>query len=107
MAVYKVSAAEDYSLTLGQKSKLESVLQNVALLLNTKQGTAPLHREYGLPMAFVDKPIDVAETIAFAEISEALEKFEPRAVLKDLWFEKNEKGEMSVVVEVIVDVERI
>ncbi len=105
MAVYKVSAAEGYSLTLGQKSELESVLQNVALLLNTKQGTVPLHREYGLPMAFVDKPINVAETIAFSEISEALEEFEPRAVLNDLWFEKNEKGEMSVVVEVIVDVE--
>lgn len=103
MGTYRVSASEGYNLTLGQEKTLESVLQNVALLLNTKQGTAPMYREYGLPMAFVDKPIDVAETIAYTEISEALEKFEPRAKLSDVTFEKDEHGRLGIVVEVTVD----
>ena len=35
---YKVSAADGYSLSLQQDSELLSVLQNIALLLNTKRG---------------------------------------------------------------------
>ena len=64
---YKVSAADGYSLSLQEDSELISVLQNIALLLNTKRGTVPMHREFGLPMEFVDKPIDAAEAIAFVE----------------------------------------
>ena len=93
---YKVSAADGYSLSLQQDSELLSVL------LNTKRGTVPMHREFGLPMEFVDKPIDVAETIAFVEISDALEEFEPRAKLDDVYFEKSADGTMALTVEVSI-----
>lgn len=99
---YKVSAADGYSLSLQQDSELLSVLQNIALLLNTKRGTVPMHREFGLPMEFVDKPIDVAETIAFVEISDALEEFEPRAKLDDVYFKKSADGTMALTVEVSI-----
>ena len=101
---YKVSSAESYTLSLQQNSKVYSVLQNIALLLNTKRGTVPMYRDFGLPMEFVDKPIEVAETMAFVEISDALEEFEPRAKLKDVYFEKAANGTMTITVEVsIVD----
>ena len=54
------------------------------------------------PMEFVDKPIDVAETIAFVEISDALEEFEPRAKLDDVYFEKSADGTMALTVEVSI-----
>ena len=82
---YKVSAADGYSLSLQQDSELLSVLQNIALLLNTKRGTVPMHREFGLPMEFVDKPIDVA-----------------RAKLDDVYFEKSADGTMALTVEVSI-----
>lgn len=97
---YKVSASDGYSLSLQQDSELLSVLQNIALLLNTKRGTVPMHREFGLPMEFVDKPIDVAEMIAFVEVSDALEEFEPRAKLNDVYFEKSADGKINLTVEV-------
>lgn len=100
--IYKVNSADDYSLELSQNNKVYSVLQNIALLLNTKRGSVPMYRNFGLPMAFVDKPIDVAETMAFSEISEALEEFEPRAMLKNLYFEKGIDGKMSITVEVSI-----
>ena len=96
---YKVSAADGYSLSLQEDSELLSVLQNIALLLNTRRG---MHREFGLPMEFVDKPIDAAETIAFVEISDALEEFEPRAKLDDVYFEKSADGTMALTVEVSI-----
>lgn len=99
---YKINSADSYSLDLGQSDEVLSVIQNVSLILNAKKGTIPMHRDFGLPMEFVDKPLDVAETIAVAEITDALERFEPRAKLVDLTFEKTESGEMSLVVEVSI-----
>ncbi len=99
---YKVNSAESYTLSLQQNSEVFSVLQNIALLLNTKRGSAPMYRDFGLPMEFVDKPIDVAETMAFVEISDALEEFEPRATLEDVWFEKSADGKMTITVEVSI-----
>ena len=100
---YKVNSADKYSLSLQQDSKVFSVLQNIALLLNTKRGTVPMYRDFGLPMEFVDKPIDVAENMAYVEISDALEEFEPRAKLEDVYFEKTANGKMTITVEVSVD----
>lgn len=103
---YKVNSADSYSLSLQQDSKVLSVLQNIVLLLNTKRGTVPMYRDFGLPMEFVDKPIDVAENIAYVEISDALEEFEPRAKLEDVYFEKTANGKMSITVEVSIEDEQ-
>ena len=100
---YKVNSADKYSLSLQQDSKVFSVLQNIALLLNTKRGTVPMYRDFGLPMEFVDKPIDVAENMAYVEISDALEEFEPRAKLEDVYFDKTANGKMTITVEVSVN----
>lgn len=102
----KINAADDYTLSFEQSDEVKSVEQNIALLLNTKRGTVPMHREFGLAMEFVDKPIDVAETIAFSEISEAIERFEPRATLVDVTFEKTTDGKMAMVVEVSINDEQ-
>ena len=103
---YKVNSAGNYSISLQQDSKVFSVLQNIALLLNTKRGTVPMYRDFGLPMEFVDKPIDVAENMAYVEISDALEEFEPRAKLEDVYFEKTANGKMSITVEVSIEDEQ-
>lgn len=104
--VYKVNSEDEYSLELKKEKTVDSVLQNIALLLNTRCGTAPMYREFGLPMEFIDKPIEVAETIAFSEISDALEKFEPRAVLKNVYFTQNADGRLGITVEVDISDEQ-
>lgn len=95
---------EDYSANFRETDEISSIKQNVALILNTKKGTIPMYREFGLPMEFIDKPMNVAETIATLEISEALETFEPRASLKDLQFKQSKDGRMSIQLEVTVNV---
>lgn len=100
MSKYTVRSNDVVSMRFQQENTVESVLQNIALLLSTKKGTVPMYREFGLDMAFVDKPLEVAETLVFSEISEALEEFEPRATLCDVTFEKDSSGKMNIVVEV-------
>ena len=97
---YTVSSADKISMQFQQEDKVLYVLQNIALLLNTKKGTVPMYREFGLDMNFIDKPIDVAETIAFSEITDAVEEFEPRATVVDVTFEKTTDGKIAIAVEV-------
>lgn len=97
-----VNSNEDHAVQLQENDTVRSIIQNIALLLNTKKGTIPMYRDFGLPMEFIDKPIDVAETMAVLEISEALEKFETRAKLKNLSLENSKDGKMVIIVEVTV-----
>ncbi len=98
-----INSREEYGGTFLENDTVKSVVQNIALLLNTRKGTVPMYREFGLPMEFIDKPTDIAETMAVLEISEAVEEFEPRAKLKDLTITKTEEGAMAVIVEVTIN----
>lgn len=99
---YKVTSTDDYTLKLSENNEIDSILQNIAVLLNTRKGTVPMYREFGLPMNFIDKPMDVAETIAYSEITDALEIFEPRATLVGLSFTKSTGG-LGITVEVEIN----
>ena len=68
-----------FKLSLGETDAVRSVLQNIAVILATARGSAPLYRDFGLPQSFLDKPAPVARALAYAEIKEAVEQFEPRA----------------------------
>ena len=62
----------------------EEIKQNALMVLSTRQGSIPMFRHFGLPMRFLDKPINAAVPILLAEVTEALEQFEPRAKIKDI-----------------------
>lgn len=97
-----IDTAAEYSQGFKEDDTAKSVIQNIALLLCTKKGTVPMYREFGIDMEFIDKPIDIAEAIAYKEVTEALERFEPRAKLKNLTFKLSKEGRMSLAVEVTV-----
>lgn len=97
-----IDSSKNYSQVFQESDTVQSVIQNIALLLNTKKGTVPMYRNFGLSMEFIDKPIDLAETMATVEISDALEEFEPRATLSDLTITKSADGKMAIIVEVVI-----
>lgn len=97
-----IDTAAEYSQGFQEDDTAKSVIQNIALLLCTKKGTVPMYREFGIDMEFIDKPIGIAEAIAYKEVTEALERFEPRAKLKNLTFKSSKEGRMSLAVEVTV-----
>lgn len=100
--IYTVKSKDNFNTEFAQDNIVKSVLQNVALLLATRKRTVPLCRDFGLEMEFIDKPIDVAETMAYSDVSEALEEFEPRAKLRDLVISKSAGGTMELEVKIEV-----
>ena len=84
---YKVTAADLGAVRLNETDTVSSVLQNIAIILSTRQGTCPLYRGFGLPQKFLDKPIPVAMPMMYSEIKEAVEEYEPRAEIVDITFE--------------------
>ena len=101
MATYTVSAT-DTRLKLGVTDKVESIIQNVAIILRTRAGTCPMYRQFGLPRNYEGKPTVAARPILYAEIREAVEEFEPRCEVVGIRFEEDEDdpGIIHPIVEV-------
>lgn len=100
---YKVS--DDVSaLRLNEAEPVASVLQQVAVLLATRQGEVPFYREFGLPQKFLDKPVNVARPLLYLEVKEALERFVPQAELigLEIIVDETQPGHVVPVVEVRV-----
>lgn len=104
---YLVNAADLAQVKLNLGDTVGAVLQNVALILATPQGSAPLYRSFGLSQDFVDKPMPVAKAMLVTAVREAIEEWEPRATVKDIRFAEDaaEPGQLSPTVEVEVDLE--
>lgn len=99
---YKVTAADIGAVQLNETDTVRSVLQNIAIILSTRQGTCPLYRGFGLPQKFVGKPMPVAMSMMYSEVKEAVEEYEPRADVVNVTFEVNEAalGRLIPTVEV-------
>ena len=101
---YTVTAADLGQICLNETDHVRSVLQNIALLLATWQGTCPMYRGFGLPQRFVDRPIPAARAILYSEVKEALEIYEPRARLVRLEIAENPSAPGRLIPKVEVDI---
>ena len=74
---------------LAPKNEHQEVLQNVAVILDTVQGSCPMFRDFGLPGSLYGRPQNVVESILVGYLYDQIEEFEPRAVVADIQFEHN------------------
>jgi len=102
---YKVNLQKTGNIKLNESNVVESVLQNIAILLTTKQLSVPLYRSYGLPMNFLDKPINIAKNLMIAEIHDAIKIYEPRATIVGVTFtiDESQPGKLIPIVEVDIN----
>lgn len=100
---YTVTAGS--ALILNETDIVASVLQNVGIILATRRGSCPLYWDFGIPIDFLDRPIPVAKTLAYAEIKEAIEAYEPRATVVGVTFSEdaNTPGLLIPTVEVSIE----
>ena len=68
-------------------SGITEVIQNVRTLLTTRKGTVPIDRKFGLSFEFLDDPLPTSRAKIQTEIFQAIKKYEPRAVLKQITFD--------------------
>ena len=87
-------------ISLCETDTITSIVQNINMLITTKQGTIPMYRQFGLPMNYIDKPLLIAKTIATSEIITAIQNFESRATLCSVTFDVNLQGQLIPIVEV-------
>jgi len=96
---YRVTASTG-RLVLNETNRVKSILQNVSIILRTCQETVPLFREFGMPMRFLDAPMNTAIPTLIVEVREAIQKYEPRAELLSVNFLHDASGVLTPEVEV-------
>ena len=65
----------------------QAVIQNIAVILDTVQGSCPMFRDFGLPGSLYGRPQPVVENILVGYLYDQIEEFEPRAQVADITFE--------------------
>ncbi len=83
---YTVSAADLGRLRFNESDAVLSVLQNIAAILSTPKGSVPLYRDFGLDWKYLDKPSNVIRVLMVSEVREAVERWEPRATVREVSF---------------------
>lgn len=98
-----IVSAKGYDLE-GLSETAAEVLRNVMLILTTREGEAPMYRDFGLKQRFLDKPLPAATVLFRAELKEKLEKYEPRAEIVKVGFDvdSNDTARLIPWVEVKV-----
>ena len=99
---YFVSAKSEGGISLNEKDTVKSVLQNIKLILMTRQFSVPLYRNFGLPMQFIDRPLAAAKPLLIAEIKDTIAEYEPRAEVLNIVIETDLRapGKLNAIVEV-------
>jgi len=83
---------------------VESVLQNIAVILSTPKGSVPMYRDFGISVDILDRPIPVAKAMMTADIKEAIEQWEPRVTFISVDFMEDElNGRLIPMVEVEIN----
>ena len=104
---YTISATDLGRLRFNEIDTVNSVLQNIAVILSTPKGSVPLYRDFGLDMSFLAKPGPVAKVMMVAPVREAVDRWEPRATVLDVSFvaDPSQPGKLIPKVEVEINIE--
>ena len=98
---YIIKAFEPGNINLAPATTEEEILQNVAVILATPKFSVPLDRGMGLAQRFVDKPIQIAQSILISEVLDAVEQYEPRVEVLNVTFQQGARpGALIPIVEV-------
>lgn len=103
--IYTVTPGSAEANMIESNDRVSEILQNISVILTTRQGSVPMYREFGLPMKFLDKPVSVAKGIMIAEVQEAIAEFEPNATFLGATFaiDVNNPGKLIPTVEVRIN----
>ena len=100
---YTVSAADLKKIRFNEVATVDSVLQNIAVILSTPLGSVPLYRDFGLDWSFLDKPMP--KVLAVAPVREAIERWEPRATVLGISFAEDPARPSVLIPTVEVDID--
>ena len=93
--IYTILGIDTRAINWFPETTLEEILQNVMILLTTVAGTVPLDRKLGIPAAFIDEPMQRAQTKLSIFALETLQEYEPRVHVQEIDFVPNPDDAMD------------
>ena len=81
-------------------SGIDEIVQNIALIIRTRQGECPGYRGFGIPKEYIDMPQQAALSVFRNELRNALQDFDVPARIVSVRGEIGTDGELYPVVEV-------
>lgn len=69
------------NIELDPPNRHQEVLQNIAIILDTVAGSAPMVRGLGAGGPFYGRPLNVSENEIVAHVYDQIERYEPRAII--------------------------
>lgn len=79
------------------------IVEQINLLLATPVGTVVFDRDFGIDMSFIDMPVNLARTMAAAELAKKIKKYIPGFILKEIKEENSRWENGQVVLKVVVE----
>ena len=98
-----VNMAERRSVVIGATGIVQ-LEQEIRTVLDTRKGSVPLDRDFGLSWDYVDLPLTEAMPYMVAEIGQQLEKYVPRIRVRDIAFSSDEPVEGVLMPAVTVEI---
>ena len=88
------------SINLAPTNAYQEVVQNIAVILSMVQKSAPMLRGMGISGELYGRPLPVVENTLVGYVYDQVEKYEPRAILGELTFERDDlTGKLIPVIE--------
>ncbi|MDR2648757.1 MAG: hypothetical protein LBB94_03445 [Clostridiales bacterium] len=66
------------------------IYQCLITLFTTPAGTVPLYRDFGIDITILDQPLNIARNKYSVELTEKVQRYEPRVKIKAFTFEYEE-----------------
>jgi hypothetical protein len=88
------------AINFAPNSVIEEVLQNIQMIITTVRGTVPLDRNFGVSDKFVDRPVPAVNALVRADVFNAIETYESRAEVVEIFLDYDESGKLTTKIEV-------
>lgn len=82
----------------------EEVVQNVRTIIATQVGTVPLFRDFGVSWDGIDRPLPVAKALVRAAVIDAVQTYEPRAVVDSVEWDAGTGDAMEGLLHPVVTI---
>ena len=82
----------------GELAERDEILRCIRNLALTPTGTVPLDREFGLDASFMGMPIETAKNLLAIELIEKIDRYEPRASVKEVELNTTTDGRITAKV---------
>jgi hypothetical protein len=90
------------NINLAPDNVVQEVVQNVAMILGSIQNTCMMYRDFGMPGEAYHRPLQAVENLLVGRIYDQIQKYEPRAILSGVEFDRDD-GNGSLIPVVVLE----